>query len=1069
MELKLKTITLSIILFTSFFSISQYLVDFEGDGETKTTYATATVNLSGLDWELTQALIGTADNDKKNGERALRIRRSDDIPGVTEMLVDKENGLGELSFQYAAYTSDINQPTLYVEYSIDQGDTWVQLGDPITEFPEVLTTWSIPINSTDNGRIRFRTDVDGTNQRRINIDDIQITDFLADLPEITTSTSEILGFEQILDDPSAEQSFTIEGDNLTDDVVLSVFGDYEIAETSGGTFSKSISLAVDEGVLNQETIFVRLNGMANNDPAIGVIDIHSNSDTLAQVSLIGRIDDGSTPVSIIIDVEGEGETKGSYETDTVNLSGIDWKLTEVLIGTLDSDNKNGERAFRFRKNEDNFGLAEMLEDKTNGLGTVSFEYGRFSTHTGQPALFVEYSIDQGDTWVQLGDPITEFPEELTTWSMPINTIEDGRIRFITNTDGTATTDRFNVDDIEITNYIITPGLRATPDLLTDFEQVLPNPSDEQSFQIEGSSLVDEVVLNLSGDYEIAEEIGGPYNESLTLFPNEGYLSSKTIYVRLNGDAEADPSNGIVTISSTDAASVEVVLEGKILPDPDVPATSTSPTLLTNFEQVLGAPSDEQTFTVEGVNLTDDVVLTVSGDYEISETSEGTFSQVITLTPDGETLNSTTIFVRLNGSVAQDPANGLVTITSPNTDDTEVNLEGIIMEPAPNILANPTTLTGFEQQLGAGEGPSASQMFEVEGSNLIDDILLSVSGDYEISLAEEGTYSNSITLNETDGSVGITNIYVRLNGPMAGDPVLGSVTLTSTDAEDENVNLEGVILAASSEILATPDILTGFEQGLGANGGPSESQMFEVEGIDLTDDILLSVSGDYEIAETIDGTYSNTLTLNEIDGTVAITEIYVRLNGSEVEDPVIGSITLTSIGAAEVVVNLEGVIFEGCVINTDVIQDDGSLTAVVEDFNYRWINCDDNSWVPVPSGDERTFFPDQIGEYAVILTDPEDINCSDTSDCYVVSTLNLDNKSLLEQVQVYPNPVDNLLHIDANDKFIAKIEVRSIEGKLIYVEDNIYGNTSISSAEWVKGVYLVNVEMDSNLRVVKVVK
>ena len=67
------------LMLLSFHSNAQYFVDFEGDGETKGSYAKDTVNLSGLDLELEQALIGTSENDKKNGERALRMRRSDDI------------------------------------------------------------------------------------------------------------------------------------------------------------------------------------------------------------------------------------------------------------------------------------------------------------------------------------------------------------------------------------------------------------------------------------------------------------------------------------------------------------------------------------------------------------------------------------------------------------------------------------------------------------------------------------------------------------------------------------------------------------------------------------------------------------------------------------------------------------------------------------------------------------------------------------------------------------------------------------------------------------------------------
>ncbi|TVQ93864.1 MAG: hypothetical protein EA393_01670 [Bacteroidetes bacterium] len=155
----------------------QYIVDFEGPGETKGSYATDTVNLNGLEWELTEALIGTSINDKKNGNRSMRMRRSGDDAGTAKMLENKTNGVGTISFLYARYGSDTGQPNLFVEYSSDDGSTWIQAGETITDFPDELTLWSEKMNIPGNVIIRFRTDLNGTNQSRFNIDDIILTDF----------------------------------------------------------------------------------------------------------------------------------------------------------------------------------------------------------------------------------------------------------------------------------------------------------------------------------------------------------------------------------------------------------------------------------------------------------------------------------------------------------------------------------------------------------------------------------------------------------------------------------------------------------------------------------------------------------------------------------------------------------------------------------------------------------------------------------------------------------------------------------------------------------------------------
>ena len=46
---------------------AQYVVNFEGTGETKTAYASGNVTLSGISWNMTDALIGTSGSDRKFG------------------------------------------------------------------------------------------------------------------------------------------------------------------------------------------------------------------------------------------------------------------------------------------------------------------------------------------------------------------------------------------------------------------------------------------------------------------------------------------------------------------------------------------------------------------------------------------------------------------------------------------------------------------------------------------------------------------------------------------------------------------------------------------------------------------------------------------------------------------------------------------------------------------------------------------------------------------------------------------------------------------------------------------
>ncbi len=160
---------------------TDYLVDFEGPGETKASYSSGDVNLSGKDWNLDNVLIGTTDSDRKFGERSARFRHQSALAGTMTMLEDKDSGLGTLSFYYArsGFSND-NQPTapvIVAEYSTDQGSEWIQIGNDISlDGVDELTLFSYTVNVEGNVRVRIRS-IAGSDGRRFNIDDILLTDY----------------------------------------------------------------------------------------------------------------------------------------------------------------------------------------------------------------------------------------------------------------------------------------------------------------------------------------------------------------------------------------------------------------------------------------------------------------------------------------------------------------------------------------------------------------------------------------------------------------------------------------------------------------------------------------------------------------------------------------------------------------------------------------------------------------------------------------------------------------------------------------------------------------------------
>lgn len=262
----MKKITLLLsLLIISFTAQAQYFVDFEGDGETNPNYAASTVNLSGLDWEIgPEALIGTLDNDFKNGERSARLRGRNGA--VITMVEDKVGGIGQIVFEYRIFGSDGGQEPWVVEYSSNAGQDWTQAGEPFIATADVAT-FSADVNVEGNARIRIRINAEPgeSGNRRINIDDILLTDFGAAgdpslnvtspaedvvLSPLTTSVNVNLS---VLNFPLSSSATADDGDgyvqySLNQSPFVDVFtNSFELDDLSEGAYSLIVKLVDNEG------------------------------------------------------------------------------------------------------------------------------------------------------------------------------------------------------------------------------------------------------------------------------------------------------------------------------------------------------------------------------------------------------------------------------------------------------------------------------------------------------------------------------------------------------------------------------------------------------------------------------------------------------------------------------------------------------------------------------------------------------------------------------------------------------------------------------------------------------
>ena len=118
-----------------------------------------------------------------------------------------------------------------------------------------------------------------------------------------------------------------------------------------------------------------------------------------------------------------------------------------------------------------------------------------------------------------------------------------------------------------------------------------------------------------------------------------------------------------------------------------PVVTVTPLALTGFTYMEGnGPSDEQSFTVSGLNLSGNVVIAEADDYEISLASGDDFAaqSTITLNPSNGTIEEASVYVRLKAGLAVGEYNDEdVTVTCADVDDIEVTCSGnVTAQPVP---------------------------------------------------------------------------------------------------------------------------------------------------------------------------------------------------------------------------------------------------------------------------------------------------------------------------------------------------------------------------------------------------
>lgn len=180
----------------------------------------------------------------------------------------------------------------------------------------------------------------------------------------------------------------------------------------------------------------------------------------------------------------------------------------------------------------------------------------------------------------------------------------------------------------------------------------------KTYLLNGTNLAGNVTVSAPAGFQISLD-GISFSSSLTLAPSGSGLSAVSIYTRLSASAPLGAVSGNITHTGGGASSVNVAVSGTVLSNN--PTLTVASAALTGLSTIEGASGSSRSYTFSGYNLNGTLTISSSGPFELSFDNTN-FNSSLSLTPSGNSLPSTVVYVRLAASAPMGSASGNITHT-----------------------------------------------------------------------------------------------------------------------------------------------------------------------------------------------------------------------------------------------------------------------------------------------------------------------------------------------------------------------------------------------------------------------
>lgn len=442
------------------------------------------------------------------------------------------------------------------------------------------------------------------------------------------------------------------------------------------------------------------------------------------------------------------------------------------------------------------------------------------------------------------------------------------------------------------------------------------PSVVKSFVVSASRLIYNLIITPPTNFEIStSSTSGFSSSSIYLNHISGNIANTTIYVRLKTGLTDNIYSGTLNLTSTGAATKQIALSGTVVSKPSI---FTSMSSIPAFSYMAGnGPSTQFMFTINGAGLTGSLSISAPTGFEVSLNSGTSFSGAgsLNISNIAGKINNLNVYVRMKAGLIQSPAAGNIQLVSQGADTKQIAVSGTVT-PAPVVInTSKTSLSNFNYSYG--NGPSGIQSFTVSGSGLTANITINAATGYELSTYGGTSFSgkSSITLSQSNGTVSLTNIYVRLKKDLNVGVYANNMTIATTGAVTKQINMFGYVSEATAVNLSATK-LSGFEYIY--NNGPSAEKSIDITGVNLNSYVVVSAPANYEISTTngIQFSGSGQLLIDQASVSGQTLRIYVRLAAGLNAGTFNGNLTVSSSGATTKSIALAGNVYNQLTVATD---------------------------------------------------------------------------------------------------------------------------------------------------------